>query len=175
MATTWTAPTVAMVTAEFSPQEIASIAAQQGASNLTGILSRVVDEIQGAILSGNYCTQADLAASDNSGKIPPDLHTAAIDLARWRLLVAMPALKAMQTKEREAAAERAQKKIEAIAEQKFAVRAPTASTTDSPSGQWGSENKLILRTHPVPRPASQQPVDPDNYANPEQPEDSAAT
>lgn len=172
MPSTWTTPSTGDVTAQFSPQEIATFTATQGAANLAAVLAKVVDEIQGAILGGGYCTQADLTA--NSGKLPPDLHNDAIAMARWNLLISLPALKQLQTEERKLAAERATAKLAKISSAQCSVRPPTAPTT-SRTGNWGSENKIIPRTHPTPRPASQFPPNADDYANPDQPADEAAT
>ncbi len=173
MPTTWTAPTVTMITEEFTPAEINIIGQHQGSESLPGILGRVVDKCQGAILAGGYVSQADLTA--NAGLLPPELHGECIAMARWNLLIAFPALKALQSEPRKEANDAALKKLEAIAAQKCSVRPPTATTGASRTGNWNSENKLIGRTHPTPRPAAQFPPNADDYGNPDAPADSAAT
>lgn len=152
----WTAPTTAMVTAEFTAQEINAIAAQQGTANLGGILSRVVAEVRGAIVAGGYAVDADTTL------IPGGLHTAAIDVTRWRLLIAMPALKQLQTEERKAANDRAQAKLEKIAAQQWSPEPPASLSGATRTGNWNSENRLQPRAHPTPRPATPGA---DDYAN----------
>lgn len=89
----WSIIAAAEVLAEFTPQEQASIAAIQGANtNLTGVLVRVVNAWRGAI-SRNQ----ELGATNT---IPADVREDVIAEARWRWLVSLPSLKALQTKER---------------------------------------------------------------------------
>lgn len=62
-----------------------------------------------------------------------------------------------------------------IADRKVLVEAPDDAMETSPVpqnlGSWNSENKIIPRTHPLPRPGQQRPVVPGKYANPDAPED----
>jgi hypothetical protein len=62
-----------------------------------------------------------------------------------------------------------------IADRKVLVEAPDDPMETSPVpqnlGSWNSENKLVMRTHPVPRPGVQRPGDAGRYANPTAPED----
>lgn len=63
-----------------------------------------------------------------------------------------------------------------IADRKVLVEAPDTPTEDSPVpqnlGSWNSENKILPRAHPVPRPGVQQPGGgAGKYANPTGPED----
>lgn len=164
----WSAPTTAIVLAEFTGKEADMISAQQGTDNLSGILSRAVAEIRDAIMAGGYAVDTDAT------KLPAGLHTVAIDITRWRMLVAIPALKLMQTEERKSAFDAAQAKLKAIANQEWAVEPPTPVTGSvGRMGSWNSENKLIPRTHPAPRPTTQMPADADHYGNPDAPSDQA--
>ena len=160
----WSAPSPADVLSEFTPTEKGTIAQATGADNGAAILGRVVAEIRDSIRSGGY----DLDPDDAT--IPLGLHGAAIDLTRWRLLISVPAVKQLQTDARKEAAERAEKKLAAIAAATFAPEPPTAGTT-SRGGNWGSENKLVPRLHPLPRPGQQSSVDSTGYANPAEPAD----
>lgn len=61
-----------------------------------------------------------------------------------------------------------------IADRKVIVEVPDdpAETTAGPSrGMWNSENKLVMRTHPVPKPSAQRTEIANDYANPDAPED----
>lgn len=62
-----------------------------------------------------------------------------------------------------------------IADRKVLLEAPDDPMTTSPVpqniGTWNSENKIVGRTHPVPRPGVQRPGDAGRYANPDAPED----
>ncbi len=63
-----------------------------------------------------------------------------------------------------------------IADRKVLVEAPDdpATQTVANLGSWNSENKLIPRGHPVPRPGVQHPATPGKYANPDAPADTGA-
>ena len=58
---------------------------------------------------------------------------------------------------------------------KIRVEAPDdVDISEAPQnrGAWNSESKILMRSHPVPRPAQQLPPDGD-YANPDGPTDTA--
>ena len=96
----WETITQNEVLEEFTPQEVASINAIQGATtNLAAILTRAVGEWRG-VISINQTPGA-------AGTIPADVRPHVIASARWRWLIAMPALRALQTKERADAAKEA--------------------------------------------------------------------
>ncbi len=162
----WSTPTSADVLTEFTVNEKGIIANATGGDNGEAILARVVAEVRDAIRSGGYDLDPD------SDTLPLGLHGAAIDLTRWRLLISVPGVKQLQTDARKDAADRAEKKLAAIASATYAPEPPTAGTT-SRGGNWGSENKIVPRTHPTPRPAGQFPADPSGYANPVEPADNA--
>jgi hypothetical protein len=164
----WSAPTSDLVLSEFTPQEAAAIQRIQGANSLPAIFARVVNEIRDYIRAGGYNLDPD------ETKIPDGLHNDSIDLTRWRLLISLPALRSLQTEERKNACERAEKKLDRIAAQKFAVEEPTLPDDPppvTPAGTWGGPNKLIMRTQPAPRPGVQFPRDANEYSNPAAPQD----
>ena len=130
----WQAPQPGDIATEFTPQEAAAIQAQQGMANLPAILGRVVAEIRDYIRSGGY----DL--DPNPANIPLGLYNDAIDLTRWRLLISLPSLKAMQTETRQKAAENALAKLKLICEQRYAPEPPVAGSEDR-GGNWNSENR----------------------------------
>jgi len=79
-------------------------------------------------------------------------------------------LKQLQTEERKLAYEDALKKLQLIADQKFAPE-PIPGDTTNRGGNWNSESKLIMRAHPIPRPATQFTPQINTYANPTAPPD----
>jgi phage gp36-like protein len=113
----WITPTTADVTSEFTERELAVIQNVQGAiaSNLSAILSRVVDEARDNIRSGGT------TLDDTTTTIPRGLVNDVIAIARWRLLISMPQFKALQSEARKDEYDRAIKKMEAIAVGKFKV------------------------------------------------------
>ncbi len=156
------------VLSEFTTQEAASIRNLQGGSgsgsgppflNIDFIVVNVIDEVRGYIFAGGYAVDPIL---DNT--LPMGLFEDAIAIARWRVLIALPKFLQLQTEERRLAYEAALKKLLLIAEQKFVPESPTIDTTNR-GGNWNSENKLIMRTHPIPPPESQFPPTANEWAN----------
>jgi hypothetical protein len=148
---------------EFTPAEQAALKGIQGADSLPRVLARVIAQVRGAIRAGGY-----ELGDDNT--IPDQLDGDAVAIARWRWLISFPQLKALQTVERKQAHDDAQKRIDKVAQQEMKVESPNPGTTAN-SGSWNSENKITMRTHPTPRPSTQQGQQTDAYANPEGPAD----
>ncbi len=134
--------------------------------NLDLVTVRVIDEVRGYIAAGGYA----LDETSDPRTIPMELFEDAIAIARWRILVSVPMLKQLQTEERRLAFDAAIKKLTLIAEQKFFVIPPIPDTT-ARGGNWNSENKIIMRAHPIPRPATQFTPQINTYANPTAPAD----
>lgn len=170
----WETPTADTVLSEFTPTELASITTLMGGAPLDNtsllgqIVARVIKEVRGYINAGNYSLDADTT------KIPDGLFEDLIAISRWRLLVAVPMLKQLQTDERRKAFESALAKLTLIAEGKFDVD-PVDPAGIPKTGMWNAENKLIMRTHPIPRPATQFTPQIDTYANPNAPADTENT
>lgn len=170
----WEQLTTEDVLSEFTIAEASSLRTLQGSGsgsglpflNIDEIVGRVIDEVRGYIEAGAY----DLDPISNT--IPLGLFEDAIAIARWRYLIATPALLQLQTKERQKAFDDAIAKLTLISKGQFAVEPPTASTIPR-TGIWNSENKLIMRTHPVPRPGAQFTPQTNTYANPNAPEDTS--
>ncbi len=127
--------------------------------NLDLVTVRVIDEVRGYIIAGSYAIDL---IYDNT--IPLGLFEDAIAIARWRILISTPLLKQLQTEDRRLAYETALKKLQLIADRKFVPESPTIDITNR-DGNWNSENKLIMRTHPVPTPESQFPPTANEWAN----------
>lgn len=168
----WITPTADDVLSEFTPAEVATINNLMGGgvvvTNRLGlILGRTVAEIRDYIASGRY----DLDPAPST--LPPSMLEDAIAITRWRFLVSVPQLKQLQTEERRDAMLRSIVKLKEVADQKFVPESPVDTTVNT-AGMWNSENKLIMRTHPVTPPSTQfqtQPTQPP-YANPIAPKDS---
>ncbi len=165
------------VLSEFTIQEAAALRTLQGSGsgsglpfeNIDEIVARVIDEVRGYIIAGGYAVDP---IYDNT--LPLGLFEDAIAIARWRVLIATPLLKQLQTEDRKKAYDDALRKLALIAEQKF-LPEPIPDDTTNRGGNWNSENKLIMRTHPVPRPATQFTPQIDTYANPDGPADEKNT
>jgi hypothetical protein len=165
----WIALTPDAVSAQSNPAEAAAFVKLQGENSVPAMLASVVAEVRDNIRAGGY------PLDDDTTKLPFGLHNDAINIIRWRVLIAAPSCKLLQTEARAEAAQRSEKKLERIAAQKWAPEPPeTASATPTVSpGLWNSENKLIMRTHPSPPPSMQFPsgTTPNAYANPTGPKD----
>ncbi len=73
-------------------------------------------------------------------------------------------LKQLQTEERKKAFDDAIAKLMLIAEGKFNIDEIDVGLFPK-TGSWNSENKLIMRTHPVPQPTAQWPEQATDWAN----------
>lgn len=170
----WEVLTTEDILSEFTVAEASAIRQVQGSgsgsglpfANMDVIVARVIDEVRGYILAGGY----DLSPDEDPRKIPHTLFEDAIAIARWRILIATPSLRQLQTTERQTAFEDALKKLFLISAQQWAPEPPTADTNPR-TGNWNSENKLIMRAHPIPRPGAQFTPQANTYANPGAPED----
>lgn len=171
----WTTLTAADVTDQFTVAEAAVIEAVRGntGDKLPGIVTKVIAQVRDDIRSGGYALDADETT------IPAGLHNDAIAIARWKLLLTVPADDDIQSKERKGEKDDALAKLKRISEGKYSVEPPTdapggeGGTAANRSGNWNSSNKILPRAHPVPRPGSQGAADPDAYANPDAPADQA--
>lgn len=174
----WVTLTTDDVLSEFTPNEAATLRNLQGSGSGSGppyvnidvITARTIDEVRGFIAAGDYAVD-----EINDDTLPASLFSDAIAVARWRLLISAPQLKQLQTEERKDAYKDALAKFNKIAASDFIVEPPIPTTVIT-TGMWNSENKLIMRTHPVPKPASQfGPQGADDYANPDAPPDATPT
>ena len=172
----WETLTTADVLSEFTPNEAAALRNLQGSgsgsgppfTNIDVIVARSIDEVRGYIQGGGY----EVDQIDET-TLPKALFADTIAIARWRVLIAVPQLKQLQTEERKKAFDDAIAKLNLIVNQQFSIEPPIPDTGIQ-TGLWNSENKLIMRTHPVPKPAAQfGPQGADDYANPDAPPDAA--
>jgi len=173
----WEVLTTEYVLSEFTLAEAGAIRSLQGSGSGSGIpfgnidviVATVIDEVRGYIIAGGYEVDPVLDTT-----IPTALFNDAIAIARWRLLIATPSFKQLQTDERQQAHKDALAKLSLVAQQKFVIEPPTADTNPR-TGNWNAENKLIMRTHPIPTPATQWTPQTDTYANPDAPADRGPT
>jgi len=173
----WEILTTEDVLSEFTLSEAAAIRQLQGSgtgsglpfANIDEIVVHAVDEVRGFIIAGGYAVDLILDTT-----IPIGLFEDAIAIARWRLLIATPSFRQLQTEERRLAFDEAMKKMFLIAAQEFFIEPPIPEVNPR-TGNWNAENKLIMRTHPVPRPATQFTPQINTYANPDAPADQTDT
>lgn len=132
----WSTIAATEVLEEFTPQEKTAINAIQGASTqLAAILARAVNAWRGAIRSGGG------AVSSTASTIPDQIRMDVIAQARWRWLIAMPSLKALQTKERSEAASLAEKRFDDIARGNLRVESPTADESTAPAPRFSTTER----------------------------------
>ena len=173
----WEVLTTEDVLANFTIAEASSIRSVMGSGsgsglpfgNIDEIVGTAIDEVRGYIIAGGYALPA---TPDNV--IPVGLFDDAIAIIRWRLLIAVPSFLQLQTEVRRQAFEEALKKLFLISQQKFAIEADVTPVNPR-TGQWNAENKVIMRTHPVPRPGTQFTPQTNAYANPNAPTDDTNT
>jgi hypothetical protein len=147
-----------------TPQEKAAFAAIQGATERGAeLLALVVNELHECCQAGNY-------AVGDPGTVPAIARLHVLNRTRWLWLVDFPQLRSLQTKERSALNDAAEKFFTAVSQRDQNIPGPDGAT--SASGNWNSQNKILGRMHPTPRPASQsQSPNTTGYANPDGPTD----
>lgn len=124
---------------EFSPAEQTSMTTALLTDELPSILARTVNMVRGRLkAAGNTLGDTDT--------IPNSLRDAVVAIARWRLLIALPKLAMMQTAERKAAYDDAMKLLDEISKQEIPIE-PPADGSFPRGGTWGSETKIVMRTH----------------------------
>lgn len=162
----WTTLTDLEVIEEFNPQELTALNTIKGRNDLGAIVERVVSRVRAAVMSGNY-------PIGEPGTIPEGLKDGAIAMARWKFLISVPKNDALQTKDRRDANDKFEELLDKIAAMDFAPEEPVPSGQGR-GGNWNSENKLIMRTHPTPKPSTQSQSTTQSsppYANPNAPAD----
>jgi hypothetical protein len=158
----WITPTDDEVLSK-DAKERASIVAIKNKDDLAPILVEVVAEFRDAIAGRDN----DLDATDNT--LPAGLAKYARDLALWIFITrGVPKNEGLQTKERADAAKTAEDILKGIRDGNVPIEPPTGWTNNT-AKNWDSENRLVMRTHPVPPPAQQSgtPASGRPYANPD--------
>lgn len=115
------------------------------------ILADLVAEIQGMIAS-----RADNPKPPSQDVIPSEFKARAVSIARWRLLCSIPNYPIGETRKLEY--EKAEAFFSKVAEGKIRPRAQVeedAAPSTPTSGTWNSENKIVGRMNPTPRPGMQ--------------------
>ncbi len=136
----------------------------------TGGVDPVAEAINSAVARVRRAVQAANDLDADTTKVPRSLEDVAVRTALFRLMerIGLP-LSADQRKSGELDAA----DLQELSQRKIRVEAPDNLDPDAAPpnrGNWNSEPKLIMRTHPVPPPAQQLPPGND-YANPQGPAD----
>lgn len=161
----WRALSIEQV--RLSPEEKRAMQTIQRSEDIGAeILASVVREFVGTMQASGYPV-----ATDDT--IPDAVRIHVINRTRWLWLCEFPSLAQWQTEAREKLNTEAQEILRLISQRAFNVEAPTDAST--PSANWNSENKLLMRTHPAPRPGVQNQAATNQYANPDGPEDETNT
>lgn len=135
-----------------------------------GDIDPVADSIGSAVARVRRAVEAANDLDTDITKVPKSLEDVTVRLALFRLMerIGLP-LSEDQRKSRDLDAA----DIRELSARRILVEPPddpdTASTPQN-RGNWNSECKLIMRTHPVPPPATQFPPG-SSYANPDAPAD----
>ena len=115
------------------------------------ILTDLVAEIQGMIAS-----RADNPTPPAADVIPSEFKARAVSVARWRVLITIPNYQPGDSRKLDF--EKADAFFLKVAEGKIRPRAevtPETAASTPTSGTWNSENKVVGRMNPTPKPGSQ--------------------
>lgn len=144
-------------------------AAAGGPMKLQERLADAVAQFVGAMTAAGYPVLKD-------GSVPDQLRNHVMALAVWEWLKDFPQLKMFQTDQRKNAAADAEKVYEKICQRTYgAIESPLG--TDTTTGNWNSQPRLIGRMEPVPTPVNQRLASPTQpfYANPNAATDAVPT
>ncbi|MEI7912720.1 MAG: hypothetical protein WCK77_24095 [Verrucomicrobiota bacterium] len=156
----WLTLTAADVSAQLSDAESAAVLAALGANTkLPALVANVIQQIRGDIRAGGYAMDA------TTTTLPAELLNDAVAIIRWKLLMALPGCEYLMTPERKDENKEARGKCRDIAARKRQVELPNAQVARVVTGNWNSENKILPRLHPVPRPGIQGQPTPPGYGN----------
>ena len=157
----WRTITPDNITGRMTAAEQAMLQAASGVtSKLPERLTDAVSQFIGAMYAAGYPVLKD-------GSVPDQLRNHIMAMAVWEWLKDFPQLKMFQTDQRKTAAADAEKIYEKICQREYgAIESPLG--TDTTTGNWNSQAKLIGRMEPVPTPQTQRYYDPTQpqYANP---------
>lgn len=141
-------------------------------TSATGSVDPVTEEIANAVARVRRAVASGNPLDSDPEKVPGSLKGVA---ARMALYALMERLRMPLSPDQRDTRKADQSDLLRIADRKVLVEAPDSPQETSPVpqnlGSWNSENKIVPRTHPVPRPGLQRPASAGKYANPEAPED----
>jgi hypothetical protein len=140
-------------------------AAAGGPNKLQERLTDAVNQFVGAMSAAGYPVLKD-------GSVPDQIRNHVMALAVWEWLKDFPQLKMFQTDQRKNAAADAEK----ICQREYgAIESPFG--TDTTTGNWNSQPRIIGRMEPVPTPVNQRLASPTQpfYANPNATTDAVPT
>ncbi len=122
-----------------NPSEKAAITSLAAATdNIPAILAAAIAQYRGVLSAAGNTLDAD-------GTTPPSLQPDVLAVVRWRLLIAFPAFKALQTDVRKDEYEAAMKRLDEIAQNTRAVESPVESDFGT-GGASGTEVNIKMRT-----------------------------
>jgi hypothetical protein len=165
----WRQVSTADIQAKFTPAENAMLTAAAGGNNYSGgVLTAIVNEFVGAMSASGYRVNTD-------GTVPDQLRRHILAQAAWTWLRDFPKLAVFKTDERKQAAADAERIYEQICKKTYgAIEDPNG--TDTTTGNWNSNPKVIMRMVPTPPPVLQMELAPTPlYANPNAPNDMVNT
>jgi hypothetical protein len=135
-------------------QERIGIVAAKGIDDLANCVAEAVEAFRSAIAStGNTLGP--------SGTVPSGFKHYVLGMALWHFVSAgVPQNEALQTPARRDQNSEAEALLRQLRAGRVMVELPDGVTAQYPrTGAWGSENPLVMRTHPVPPPEMQYQPD----------------
>jgi hypothetical protein len=140
----------------------------------TGGSDPVAEEIANAVARVRRAVASGNPLDSDPAKVPASLRGVAVRMALYAL---MERIRVPLSDDQRETRKSDHSDLLRIADRRVLVEAPDSpmetSTVPMNVGCWNSENKIIPRTHPLPRPGQQRPAASGKYANPEGPEDEA--
>jgi hypothetical protein len=166
----WRQLTAANIQGRMTTSEQSLLKAAAGGPNkLQERLTDAVNQFVGAMAAAGYPVLKD-------GSVPDQIRNHVMAMAVWEWLKDFPQLKMFQTDQRKTAAADAEKVYEKICQRTYgAIESPFG--TDTTTGNWNSQPRLIGRMEPVPTPVNQRLASPTQpfYANPNATTDAVPT
>ncbi len=158
----WSTLTENHVSEQLSDAEATAVVGALGGSSskLAAIVTLVISKIRGCIRAGGY------ALDDAPNRLPDELFDDAISICRWKLLEALPGCDYLMTDARKEANREALKTLRDLAARRRQVELPLSQVGREITGNWNSENKVVPRLHPLPRPGVQTQTS-SGYSNPD--------
>ena len=140
----WATLSVTQVISEggFSADEKATLDGLAGASAVTlaDTLANVIQTIRGVVTARG-------SEVDAAGTIPDSFRMDAVAIVRWRWLISFSSMRQMQTEERKQAAERAEDRLDAIAEGDRSVDPIAGAPASAIGGMAGGQVYVPMVRH----------------------------
>lgn len=139
-----------------------------------GDVDPVADAIADSVARVRLAVSAANVLDTDTTKVPKSLKGMVVLMALFAL---MQRIGLALSEDQRAARKEGNDDLKLLAARKVRVELaddPDTATTPPNPGEWNSENKIVMRTHPVPRPGNQFTPQTNTYANPDAAADTEA-